>query len=80
MSDLLSIIGGAAALLAALFLLVGSGMYFHGKAECRAFERQTGYDTKFEVLVSVGLPLSWDCFARQEDGKWIPKSRLRDIQ
>lgn len=67
--------------LAALFILIGTpiwiGTYYSQKASCRNFARQTNRETKFVVLVRAVAPISWDCFTRTADGKWIPTKNLR---
>lgn len=68
------------AILGAIFMPIYGLTYRAQKSECRAFARESGFETKFEVLVKfAGLPVTWDCFARTQSGKWIPKDRLREI-
>ena len=58
--------------------LVGVGVYYAGRSSCNAFEEQTGRETRFgHLTVAVGVPLTWDCFARTADGRWISTSQLR---
>lgn len=43
---------------------------------CAVFSRQTGRETRF-VVWNGGL--SSECLARTSDGRWLPKSQLRDV-
>lgn len=73
------IVGGLIVLVLAIGTPIYALNYKVQKSACRAFERESKYDTKFEALVKLGpLPVSWDCFALTTTGKWVPKSRLRE--
>ncbi len=66
--------------LVALFLVVGMPVryiqhHFDAKS-CVVFAEQSGYDTKF---VDYNF-LQWDCLAHRDDGKWVSRDSLRDMQ
>lgn len=58
-----------------LLLIVGLSRHY-GRIGCGNFERQTGYQTRFVIYTTFD---TGDCLVRQKDGKWIPKSQLRDF-
>lgn len=50
--------------------------HHYGVNSCGIFAEQSGYDTKF---VDYNF-FQWDCLAHRDDGKWVSKDNLRDMQ
>jgi hypothetical protein len=69
------IMGGTLAAGAAMFLILVPVTYHFDTVECKNFEKQTSYETKMVRYYWT----SWTCMAEIEDGKWLPKDQLRDI-
>jgi hypothetical protein len=74
-----ALFGGLILFLGILFAVIWTGAYYGDRSTCATWAETTGRETKFSVLLDVGVPLSWDCFTPDEDGRWIPTSRVRDI-
>jgi hypothetical protein len=67
--------GGTVVLGAALMLILVPVSYHFDTIECQNFEKQTSYKTKMVRYYWT----SWTCMAEIEDGRWLPKDQLRDI-
>ena len=81
-------IGGIVAIIVggfiALILVIGIPSYVISyevdQGRCNTWGMATNRQTKFVHLNEVvGIPLTWDCFTPDEGGRWIPTSRVRDI-
>lgn len=62
-----------------IFIPIWVGSYYAQRSSCHSFGSQTNREVKFEVLVRFVAPISWDCFTRTADGKWIPTKNLREF-
>jgi hypothetical protein len=45
------------------------------KVNCVAFSRETGRETRYAEYTYW----SFDCLAKTNDGKWLPKDQLREV-
>jgi hypothetical protein len=65
--------------LAVLMGTIAVASYQTNKFQCGQFEKETNWDTRWVVYVSIVVPISYDCVARTKTGKWISIDRLREI-
>ena len=70
------IFGGLLALVVTVLTPTRFIMHHYDVNSCRIFAEQSGYETKF---VDYNF-FEWDCLAHREDGKWVSRDSLRDMQ
>ena len=67
---------GTALLIVGIALPARMVKHHYDVNSCHIFADQSGYDTKF---VDYNF-FQWDCLAHRDDGKWVSRDNLRDMQ
>lgn len=70
------IVAGVVALLVVIGIPIRQITHHYDVKSCGIFAEESGYQTKF---VDYNF-FSWDCLARRDDGKWVSRDNLRDMQ
>jgi uncharacterized membrane protein len=75
-AELVGLLAGmAAAAFFVLVLVLALGRHY-GRVTCHTFGQQTGRQTRFVIYNTFA---TGDCLTRTKDGRWIPRSNLREF-